>query len=130
MTFRVDEIDHLVLTVTDIEATHHFYSRALGMKLITFGDNRTALVFGRRKINLHPVDSPFSPHAKAPTPGSGDMCLLTPSPIEDVVAHMNEMGIPIEAGPVTRAGATGPITSVYVRDPDGNLVEIGHPETP
>ncbi|MDH5526249.1 MAG: VOC family protein [Nitrospirota bacterium] len=128
MGFRVNEIDHLVLTVTDIEATHRFYSRALGMKLITFGDNRTALVFGRRKINLHEMGSSFSPHANTPTPGSGDMCLLTPSSIDEVVAHLNEMGIPIEAGPVTRAGATGPIRSVYVRDPDGNLVEIGHPE--
>lgn len=128
MGFRVDEIDHLVLTVSDIDATCQFYTKGLGMKLITFGEDRTALVFGRRKINLHEKGNSFSPHAKTPTPGSADVCLLTPSPIDAVAAHLKSVGIAIETGPVTRAGATGPITSVYVRDPDGNLVEIGHPD--
>jgi catechol 2,3-dioxygenase-like lactoylglutathione lyase family enzyme len=123
---EIDRLDHLVLTVRDIEATVAFYTRVLGMEMVTFGKGRKALRFGRQKINLHQAGHEFEPHAAAPTPGSADFCLLTHVPIEDVVMHVIDCGVAIELGPVPRDGALGRILSIYLRDPDGNLVEIAN----
>jgi len=121
----VDRLDHLVLTVADIDATCDFYARALGMRRVEFGpERRVALAFGRQKINLHKAGAEFDPKAERPVPGSGDLCFITPAPIGEVIAHLISEGIPILEGPVPRTGAEGPMTSVYIRDPDGNLVEI------
>ena len=120
---RIDRLDHLVLTVADLPATVAFYT-ALGMAHTTFGAGRTALTFGSSKINLHEAARPIRPHAQRPTPGSADVCLVVDGPLDDVVEHLGTVGVAIEEGPVDRTGATGPIRSVYVRDPDGNLVEL------
>lgn len=122
----IDTVDHFVLTVASIEATCAFYSRVLGLKVITFGDGRTALGFGSTKINLHQAGREFEPKADRPTPGSGDFCLITQTPMDDVCAHLEAHGVTIEDGPVPRTGAIGPLVSVYMRDPDGNLVEIAN----
>jgi catechol 2,3-dioxygenase-like lactoylglutathione lyase family enzyme len=124
---KIDSLDHLVLTVRDIDATVAFYQRVLGMEAVTFGAGRRALAFGRQKINLHPAAAPLKPHAATPMPGSADLCLLTTTPIPDVVAHLGRVGVIVEEGPVPRTGATGPILSVYFRDPDGNLIEVSNP---
>jgi catechol 2,3-dioxygenase-like lactoylglutathione lyase family enzyme len=121
---RVDRLDHLVLTVADLEATIDFYTRVLGMAEVTFGDGRRALTFGHSKINLHRAGHEYEPKAARPTPGSADVCLIVSTPMELVVAELRSHGVRIDEGPVERTGATGPITSVYVRDPDGNLVEL------
>jgi catechol 2,3-dioxygenase-like lactoylglutathione lyase family enzyme len=118
-------IDHFVLTVADVEATCTFYEK-LGGEAVTFGDDRKAVRFGDRKLNLHPADHRVAEYvAAAPTPGSGDFCLVVETPIEAVIDHLDEVGIDIVTGPVERVGADGTLTSVYVRDPDGNLVELG-----
>jgi len=116
-------IDHFVLTVEDVERTCEFYA-ALGAEIQTFGDGRKAVRFGAQKINLHPVDNDVDHVAAAPTPGAGDFCLLTETPISAVVEHLRDRGIDLVAGPVERTGAVGTLTSVYVRDPDDNLVEF------
>jgi catechol 2,3-dioxygenase-like lactoylglutathione lyase family enzyme len=121
----VDRLDHLVLTVDDIERTCRFYETALGLERETFGEGRTALRLGQQKINLHPNPSPIDTKAGTPTPGSADICLIAAVPLEQVRRHLEAAGIPLVAGPVPRVGALGPLTSLYVRDPDGNLVEIG-----
>lgn len=123
----VEQLDHLVLTVHDIEATCLFYSNMLGMKVVEFGEGRKALVFGSQKINLHKCGSEFKPHARNPTPGSADLCLLTSMPIDDVVRYFLEHQVEIIEGPVRRTGATGEIISVYLHDPDRNLLEIANP---
>src|SRR4051812_20345628 len=105
----IDHLDHFVLTVADIAATCDFYRRVLGMDVQTFGEGRTALRFGHKKINLHQVGREFEPKAKAPTAGSGDICLIAATPLDQVVAHLQALGIAIEAGPVARTGATSPI---------------------
>lgn len=117
-------IDHFVLTVSDVSASCDFYE-SLGAEVVTFGDDRKAVRFGDQKINLHPTDGDVTPVAAEPTVGAGDFCLLTDAPIDEVEAELRERGIEIVEGPIERAGAVAPITSVYVRDPDGNLVEIG-----
>ncbi len=117
-------LDHLVLTVSDPDRTSAFYQRVLGMQPITFGDGRRALTFGPSKINLHKAEHEITPHAARPTPGSADLCLVTNSTPEHVLAALKATGIATELGPVPRTGARGPITSVYIRDPDGNLIEI------
>lgn len=121
---EIERIDHFVLTVRDVEATCAFYQRALGMDVITFGDGRKALAFGRQKINLHGPGQRIEPRAAYPTPGTGDFCLITRTPLPQVIAHLQACGVPVELGPVPRTGALGPMQSVYLRDPDGNLVEI------
>lgn len=121
---QIEGLDHLVLTVADIEATCAFYERALGMRRVVFGGGRVALQFGRQKLNLHQAGHEFEPKALRPTPGSADLCFVTSQPIEAVVAHLESVGVAIELGPVARSGALGPIQSVYLRDPDGNLIEI------
>jgi len=121
---RIDRLDHLVLTVADIDATVDFYTRVLGMKAVTFGAGRTALAFGQSKINLHQAGHEFEPKAHRPTPGSADLCLITTDSLDRVVEELVRHDVPIEEGPVERTGATGPILSVYVRDPDRNLIEV------
>jgi catechol 2,3-dioxygenase-like lactoylglutathione lyase family enzyme len=121
---RIDRLDHLVLTVADIDATVDFYTRVLGMDEVTFGAGRTALAFGRSKINLHRAGHEFEPKAHRPTPGSADLCLIAEGPLEQVIEDLAVHGVPIEEGPVERTGATGPIRSVYFHDPDQNLIEV------
>lgn len=123
---KIDSLDHLVLTVRDLEATVEFYTRALGMEVVTFGEGRTALRFGSQKINLHAVGREFSPRAEVATPGSGDLCFLTREPMEQVVAHLTACGVEIEEGPGRRTGAVHALESVYLRDPDRNLIEISN----
>lgn len=120
----ITHLDHLVLTVADLDKTCAFYETVLGFQVVTFGQGRKALAFGHQKINLHPADRPFDPKARHPTPGSADLCLITTRPLDSVIAHLARTGTAIEDGPVARTGATGPITSVYIRDPDHNLIEI------
>ena len=124
---RVTSVDHFVLTVSDIAATVSFY-RALGLTPEEFaaadGTTRTALLAPGFKINLHPAKAPFAPHAAHPRPGTADVCLLTDDPLADWQATLADAGIDVIEGPVARTGARGPITSLYLRDPDGNLVEI------
>lgn len=124
---NVASLDHLVLTVVDIARTCDFYTRALGMRVARFGEGRVALHFGQQKINLHQVDRTFDPKAKAPTAGSADLCFLLTGALEAAVAHLKALGITIEVGPVERTGATGRIQSIYLRDPDGNLLELATP---
>jgi catechol 2,3-dioxygenase-like lactoylglutathione lyase family enzyme len=117
-------LDHLVLTVTDLDRSIGFYQRVLGMHPVTFGAGRRALEFGTSKINLHLAGQEIAPHAARPVPGSADLCLVTSAPPEQVLARLDAEHVPVELGPVPRTGARGPITSVYVRDPDGNLIEV------
>ncbi len=124
-------IDHVVLTCRDIAATIRFYTEVLGMREVTFGAGRKALAFGRQKINLHSVGQvaqgpagSVAAVAARPTPGSADLCLIVSEPLAAVIAHLATCGVPVDEGPVTRTGALGPIESVYVRDPDGNLIEL------
>ena len=126
MTISLEKIDHLVLTVRDIDQTIQFYCNILGMTEITFGDNRKALQFGKQKINLHPHPSDITPRAKQPSPGALDICFITQSPIDDVINNLEKHAINIELGPVQRQGAQGNMTSVYIRDPDDNLIEIAN----
>ena len=121
---QIEAIDHLVLTVRSIAATCEFYSRALGMQIVTFGEGRKALAFGAQKFNLHELGKEFEPKAGSPTPGAIDICLLTTTPLAQVIEHLRLVGIEIVEGPVRRTGATGPIISVYFRDPDSNLIEV------
>jgi len=123
---RVDRLDHLVLTVASIDATVDFYTRVLGMQAVVFGSGRTALRFGSSKINLHEAGKEFEPKALRPAPGSADICLIVSGDINDVIAELAGAGITIEEGPVERTGATGPIVSCYLRDPDGNLIELSN----
>lgn len=123
---QIDHLDHLVLTVADIETTVDFYTRVLGMQAVTFGEGRKALVFGQQKINLHQAGREFEPKAERPTPGSADLCFIVATPLAEVVAHLQAQGVAIVEGPVQRTGATGPIRSVYVRDPDFNLIELSN----
>lgn len=121
---RVESLDHLVLTVADVEATVAFYARVLGMSRVDFAEGRVAVAFGDQKINLHPAAAPLVPHALHPTRGSADLCFVSGQRSEEWLAHLAVLGVPVEAGPVPRTGARGAIRSVYFRDPDGNLIEI------
>ncbi len=123
---NVNRLDHLVLTVASIDVTVDFYTRVLGMEAITFGAGRTALRFGTSKINLHEAGKEFEPKALRPTPGSADICLIVDDDIATVIAELTGAGITIEEGPVARTGATGPIVSCYLRDPDQNLIELSN----
>jgi catechol 2,3-dioxygenase-like lactoylglutathione lyase family enzyme len=123
---KIDRIDHIVLTVRDMEKTCDFFSSVLGMKVVTFRDGRKALRFGGQKINLHELGREFEPRAAHPTPGSADICLITDVALDEVIGHLRSLSIPVVEGPVQRAGAKGPIASVYIRDPDGNLIEISN----
>ena len=120
----IDHLDHLVLTAVNAEATVDFYTRVMGMQLETFSAGRMAFKYGNQKINLHLRGQEFEPKAHVPVPGALDLCFIASIPLEQVVARLNEAQWPIIEGPILRTGATGPIRSVYVRDPDLNLIEI------
>jgi catechol 2,3-dioxygenase-like lactoylglutathione lyase family enzyme len=120
---RIARLDHVVLTVADPEGTVAFYER-LGMRREVFDDGRLALRFGDQKINLHRAGRAIQPHALRPTPGSADVCLLVEGTLDAVERELELAGVVIELGPVQRTGATGPLRSLYLRDPDGNLVEL------
>ncbi|HCK80410.1 MAG TPA: VOC family protein [Candidatus Competibacter sp.] len=122
----IDGIDHLVLTVKDIDATCTFYEKVLGMKIITFGGDRKALSFGAQKVNLHEHGNEFEPKAHRPTPGSADLCFITSVPLAEVIAHVAACGVAVLEGPVQRSGASGPVISIYFRDPDMNLIEVAN----
>ena len=120
----IDRLDHLVLTVTDIEATVAFYESALQMRRERFAEGRVALRFGDQKLNLHQAGREFDPKALRPTPGSADLCFIATVPLETIEATLADANVTVEEGPVQRAGALGPIRSLYFRDPDGNLIEV------
>lgn len=127
---QLERIDHIVLTVKDIETTCTFYKKALGMKEVAFGENRKALVFGNQKINLHEQGKELEPHAHRPTVGSADLCFITKTPLPAVMQGLKSCGVEILEGPVQRTGASGRITSIYFRDPDKNLIEVANYNTP
>ncbi len=127
----ITAIDHIVLSVTDLDETIRFYCDGLGMELQLFtppagGSSRKALIFGQQKINLHDAAAPYAPHAGQPVAGSGDLCFLSALPLADWLVHLAARNIEVESGPVPRTGATGPLMSIYLRDPDGNLIEIAN----
>ena len=123
---RIDRIDHIVLTVHDLERTIDFYSRVLGMEPVTFAGGRRGLAFGRQKLNLHQAGREFEPKALAPAPGAIDLCFISETPLAGVIAKLQEQGVVIIEGPVDKTGALGPMKSVYFRDPDGNLIEVSN----
>ena len=126
---KIERIDHFVLTVASIDATCEFYSRVLGMQVVRFesmGTARVALAFGTQKINLHQADAIPDPNVLKPTPGSADFCLITETPVDEVMARLQREAVGLVLGPVARTGATGKMISVYLRDPDLNLVEIAN----
>ncbi|MDN6634219.1 MAG: VOC family protein, partial [Enterobacterales bacterium] len=124
---KLSALEHLVLTGANIDKSVQFYQQVLGMGVETFGsEGRTARTFGEQKINLPAAKSPFRPHAKHPTPGSADLCFITVQPLQEVVLWVIGCGVEIIEGPVTRTGASGKISSIYLRDPDGNLIEIAN----
>lgn len=125
MAFTITTLDHLVLTVASLDVTTDFYSQVLNMDVVTF-NGRKALAFGEMRINLHHRGHEFSPRAHHPTPGSGDLCFITEEPLEEVIAYLNLLSIHIEEGPVERTGAQSQLRSVYIRDPDRNLIEIAN----
>ena len=125
MAFVLEQLDHLVLTVANIDATVDFYTEALGMDVVTI-DGRKALAFGIQRINLHQRGHELNPKSAHPTPGSADLCFITTTPLEQVVEYLTEQRVHIEEGPVNRTGAIGDLRSIYLRDPDRNLIEISN----
>ncbi|MEQ1104145.1 VOC family protein [Acinetobacter ursingii] len=123
---QISHLDHLVLTVAEIEATCNFYQHVLNFEVIEFGENRKALKFGSQKINLHQTGHEFEPKAAFPTQGSADLCFISETPIEHIIQDLKQLHIDIEQGPIQRTGAMGAILSVYIRDPDHNLIEISN----
>jgi catechol 2,3-dioxygenase-like lactoylglutathione lyase family enzyme len=126
MPIALDHIDHVVMTVESVEITINWYLRVLGVKSAVFGEGRKALLFNKQKINLHQKGAEFEPKAFAPTPGSMDVCFLTKTPLDQVIELLKAQRVAVEKGPIKRNGATGLITSVYIRDPDRNLLEISN----
>jgi catechol 2,3-dioxygenase-like lactoylglutathione lyase family enzyme len=124
---QVARLDHVVLTVKNVDASCAFYAAVLGTRIVTFGGGRKALAFGHQKINLHAVGQELEPKSGCPTPGSADLCFLTELPVEQVVGRLTARGVLLIEGPVPRTGAVGPLRSVYFRDPDGNLIEVANP---
>ena len=123
---EISKLDHLVLTVKDLEKTIPFYVSVMGMKEEVFGNGRVALKYGSQKINLHEFGKEFEPKAHKPTPGSADLCFITQTPLNDAMAHVKRCGVEIIEGPVERTGANGPLLSFYFRDPDDNLIEVAN----
>ena len=123
---QVESLDHLVITVADIEVTVSFYQAVLGMQRVGFGAGRVALAFGSQKINLHQSGDEFEPKAGRVQPGSADLCFIISTPIEQAIADLNRNGVTVLEGPVNRTGALGPVRSIYFRDPDGNLIELSN----
>ncbi len=120
----IDHVDHIVLTATDPQATIHFYTKVMGMHLEKFGEGRVAFTFGNQKINMHVRGHEIEPKAHVPVPGALDLCFIASAPLDEVIAHLKTVNWPLVEGPVTRTGAREPIRSVYLRDPDLNLIEI------
>lgn len=123
---KIETIDHVVFTVKDINATCEFYSKVLGMEVVTFGEGRKALAFGSQKINLQQLGRESTLIAEKPTPGSADICFVTSVPVSEIISHLNSCGVRLVGGPVERNGARGMMMSVYFRDPDLNLVEVSN----
>jgi catechol 2,3-dioxygenase-like lactoylglutathione lyase family enzyme len=123
---QISHLDHLVLTVANLDKTIDFYTRVLGMSVVTFGQNRKALVYGSQKINLHELGNEFEPKAMQVQAGSADLCFIAVTPLLQVIEHLQAQQVEILEGPVERTGAVGKILSVYIRDPDGNLIEIAN----
>ena len=123
---RIRSLDHFVLTVTDITITCEFYQRVLGLEVITFGDDRKALQVGTQKINLHQAGAEFEPCADRPTVGSADLCFIAETPLGEFGEHLQRCGVAIEQGPVAGSGARGRRLSIYIRDPDRNLIELSN----
>lgn len=123
---QISRIDHLVLTVADIDCTVEFYTRILGMKKIEFGEGRIALTYGDQKINLHQLGKEFEPKAGNVSAGSADLCFIIDTPIAQAIEHLQQHGVELIEGPVHRTGARGKIISAYLRDPDGNLLEVSN----
>src|SRR6266508_92740 len=126
VSMKIDSLDHVVLTVKDIEATCKFYAKVLGMEIVTFGENRKALSFGSQKINLQQLGRESTLKAEKPRPGSADVCFITSVSLSDVIAHLNSCGVNLIGDPVERNGARGLMMSVYFRDPDMNLIEVSN----
>jgi catechol 2,3-dioxygenase-like lactoylglutathione lyase family enzyme len=126
MKYQIKSLDHLVLTVKDIAKTVEFYTTILGMQKEIFKQNRVALKFGSQKINLHQLGAEFEPKAYNVKEGSADLCFITQTSVTDFKAHIENLGLKVIEGPVKRTGAMGEINSIYVRDPDGNLIEIAN----
>ena len=122
----INRLDHLVLTVKNIEETCDFYGRILEMDVREFGEGRKALHFGRQKINLHEAGREFEPKARTPLPGTADLCFISDEPMAKLIGHLERCRVAVEEGPVARTGASGPIQSLYIRDPDGNLIELSN----
>ncbi|MGH1517462.1 VOC family protein [Chryseobacterium sp. JK1] len=123
---EIKNLDHLVLTVADIDKTIEFYTQIMGFEVVTFGDNRKALIFGNQKINLHQKGKEFEPKAESPTCGSADLCFIAQTDIQEVLEELKQKNVPIIEGIVDRTGAVGKIKSVYFRDPDQNLIEVSN----
>lgn len=121
---EITHLDHLVLTVKNIEASCAFYTKVLGMKGVEFQSGRKAVIFGNQKINFHEYGKEFDPKALHPVPGSADLCFITCDPVAKIVRHLKTCGVKIIKGPVERTGAMGPMTSIYIQDPDQNLIEV------
>lgn len=126
MVVKIDRIDHIVLTVHDVERTIAFYGRVLGMEAVTFAGGRRALAFGRQKLNLHQAGREFEPKALNPAPGAIDLCFISVTPLAEIIAELKAAGVVVIEGPVDKTGALGPMKSVYFRDPDGNLIEVSN----
>ena len=126
MAIAIERIDHIVLTVFDIDRTIDFYSRVLGMEPVTFAGGRRALAFGQQKLNLHQAGREYEPKALRPAPGAIDLCFIAATPLETVIESLKAQKVAIIQGPVAKTGALGPMQSVYFRDPDGNLVEVSN----
>jgi catechol 2,3-dioxygenase-like lactoylglutathione lyase family enzyme len=126
MPIAIDRIDHVVLTVFDVERSLEFYARVLGMEPVTFAGGRRGLAFGQQKLNLHQAGREFEPKALKPAPGAMDLCFISATPLEEVASALRAEGIEVIAGPVPKTGALGPMMSVYFRDPDGNLIEVSN----
>ena len=123
---EIERLDHIVLTVADIDATCAFYESTLGMQRVEYGEGRVALAFGNQKINLHQAGKEHEPKAKSPATGSGDLCFVAGTPLDELVDHLKSLNILILEGPVARTGALGKMVSIYFRDPDGNLIEVSN----
>ena len=122
----LEKLDHLVLPVSDIDTIAMFYTTCLGMEKRIFGDDRVALHFGDQKINLHPAGWDYEPKARVSIAGSADLCFIVSESVESLQTKLVQLGVEIIEGPVVRTGATGPLRSIYIRDPDGNLIELSN----
>ena len=122
----LEKLDHFVLAVSDIDAIATFYTTYLGMEKRTFGDDRVALHFGDQKINLHPAGWDYDPKARVSIAGSADLCFIVSESVESLQTKLVQLGVEIIEGPVVRTGANGPLRSIYIRDPDGNLIELSN----